>query len=105
MSIDPVNFSLPAIETPLLKGSAEFSEGLGSSKSGSFGEILGKAMGNLRDVHTHAAKLTEEYASGGDVDISEVMVASEKASIATELAVQIRNKFVDSYNEIMRMQM
>lgn len=104
MAIDPIQFTLPSLETPLLKGSAEFSEG-STSGSNSFGDILGKAMTNLRDVHNHAAELTQEYAAGGDVDISEVMVASEKAAITTELAVQIRNKFVDSYNEIMRMQM
>ena len=49
--------------------------------------------------------MVSDYASGGDVDVSELMVAMEKTSLSTELAVQIRNKVVESYQEIMRMQM
>jgi flagellar hook-basal body complex protein FliE len=44
------------------------------------------------------------YAAGGDVDVADVMVTMEKATMATELAVQIRNKFIDGYQEIIRMQ-
>lgn len=102
MSIQPVKFVLPPLETPLLKGSAEISE---SSSSGSFGNILGQAMSNLKNVHNQSGQLVQSYAAGGEVDVSEVMVAMEKTSLSTELAVQIRNKFVESYQEIMRMQM
>lgn len=102
MSITPVKFVLPPLETPLLHGSAQMSQG---SASGGFGDILTQALGSLKSVHGQSGQLIQDYAAGGEVDVSEIMVAMEKTSLSTELAVQIRNKFVESYQEIMRMQM
>ena len=101
MTIDPIKFVLPPLETPLLKGSAEITE----KPSGGFGDILGQAMSSLKSVHSQSGHLVQDYAAGGETDISEIMVAMEKTSLSTELAVQIRNKFVESYQEIMRMSM
>ena len=42
--------------------------------------------------------------TGGDVDLHEMMIAMEKADISLRLLVQVRNKTVDAYKEIMRMQ-
>lgn len=105
MSITPVKFVLPPLETPLLHGSAQISQGSASASSGGFGNILEKALGSLKDVHGQSGQLIQDYAAGGEVDVSEIMVAMEKTSLSTELAVQIRNKFVESYQEIMRMSM
>lgn len=102
--MDSVKFSLPPLETPLLKTGIEFNDSKSTSNNGSFEGILGKSINNLRDVMNESARLTEEYAAGGDVDISEVMVATEKSALATELAVQVRNKLLESYQEIMRTQ-
>lgn len=103
MSIDPVQFTLPSFETPLLKGSVTHNEeGKGAS---SFANSLATAMDNLRDVHQKSDSLIQEYAAGGSVDVSEVMVAMEKTSMATDLAIQIRNKVLDGYQEIIKMQL
>lgn len=105
METNAVKFTLPPLETPLLKAGVEFNaNSAAGGAGGAFEGILGKSINNLRDVMNQSAKLTEEYASGGDVDISEVMVATEKAALATELAVQVRNKLLESYQEIMRTQ-
>lgn len=100
MSIDPVQFTLPAFEAPLLKGSVSHNE----KDVPSFSSSLTKAMNNLRDVHNKSNALVEEYAAGGSVDVSEVMIAMEKTSMATELALQIRNRIVEGYQDIIKMQ-
>jgi len=101
MSIDPVQFTLPAFEAPLLKGGVSHTEKSGNS----FANSLSTAMDNLRDVHNQSNSLIEQYAGGGSIDVSEVMVAMEKTSMATDLAIQIRNKMVDGYQQIIKMQL
>ena len=41
---------------------------------------------------------------GGDVDLHDVMIAGEKASVAMQLTLQVRNKLVEAYQDVMRMQ-
>ncbi len=49
-------------------------------------------------------RLNMELAAGRITDVSEVVIAGEKASIATQLTMQVRNRAVEAYQEIMRMQ-
>lgn len=49
-------------------------------------------------------QLTEDFINGKDVEIHEVMIASEKAKTSLELLMEIRNKSLDMYRELMRMQ-
>jgi flagellar hook-basal body complex protein FliE len=101
--MEPIKLNLSQfdIDTPLLKGSARFDEG---EKPVSFTDTLEKAMNNLKDTHNQSAQLMQDFASGKEIDISEVMIAMEKTSMTTELVMQIRNKLVDSYQDIIKMQ-
>lgn len=65
---------------------------------------LQQGLGQVNALHHQAKSLSEEAAVGGDVDLHDVMIASEKAGIATQLTLQIRNKMVEAYQEVMRMQ-
>lgn len=101
--MEPIKLDLNElkIDTTLLKGRAEFNE----KDVDSFTETLEKAMDNLKDTHTKSEKLMADYASGKeDIDVSEVMLAVEKTSMTTELAMQLRNKLVEGYQEIIKMQ-
>ena len=49
-------------------------------------------------------QLTEDFINGKDVELHEVMIASEKAKTSFELLMEIRNKSIDMYRELMRMQ-
>ena len=69
--------------------------------------FLEPLSGLVKDVSTldaQASKLAGEAAVGGDVDLHDVMIASEKAGVALQLTTQIRNRMVDAYQEVMRMQ-
>ena len=69
-----------------------------------FGEYLGDALGNVNALEQESEKMNALLAAGQVEDISQVVVAAEKADIALQLTLQVRNKAVEAYQEIMRMQ-
>lgn len=70
----------------------------------SFAQSLNKAIGEVNEAQKVADRKMEELATGRTDNIAEVMIAAEKADISLRLMTQIRNKILDAYQEIMRMQ-
>ncbi|MDD2422189.1 MAG: flagellar hook-basal body complex protein FliE [Heliobacteriaceae bacterium] len=70
-----------------------------------FGTCLKDALQNVNNLSREADRQTMSLVSGQTEDIHQVMIAAEKASIAVQMTVQVRNKIMDAYNELMRMQM
>jgi len=70
---------------------------------GSFGQLLGRALEGLSALESRADQLTAMLARGEPVELHEVIIATEKAQLALDLAVQMRNRVVEAYQEIMRM--
>ncbi len=70
-----------------------------------FSDFLRNAIGDVNQLQNQADESNTLLAAGKVDNISKVMIDSEKAAIALELTVQVRNKIMDAYNEIMRMQM
>jgi len=70
----------------------------------SFGKYLGEALSETNELQNKAKKMNIALAAGQVDDISQVVLATEKADIALQLTMQIRNKAVEAYQEIMRMQ-
>ncbi len=70
----------------------------------SFAATLKEAVNNVNQIHLDADKKAQELATGKTDDIAGVMLASEKADIALRVMVQVRNKIIDAYQEIMKMQ-
>lgn len=73
--------------------------------SQSFSEMLEAAVQDVNKLQKTSEKKSIDLAAGRVEDISEVMIAAEKANIALQLTTQVRNKVVESYQELMRMQM
>lgn len=69
-----------------------------------FGETLNQAVKDVSALQSEAGKAVERMVSGEAVDLHEVMIAVEKAKTSFELLMEIRNKTLDMYREIMRMQ-
>lgn len=69
-----------------------------------FADLLGKAIGELQQVSDNANEKVTALATGQDVELHEVMLAVETESIAISLATQVRNKAVEAYQEVFRMQ-
>ena len=70
----------------------------------SFGQTLERAMADVNALQNEAGKAVDKMVVGETVDLHEVMVAVEKAKTSFDLLMEIRNKALDAYREIMRMQ-
>lgn len=72
--------------------------------TGTFADTLTSAIGKVNQMQVDANKGIENLATGRTDNIAEVMTQTEKADIALKLMMQVRNKILDAYQEIMRMQ-
>jgi flagellar hook-basal body complex protein FliE len=72
---------------------------------GGFLDALKGAIGSVNDLHSQAAQAQDALLAGDPVELHEVMIKAEEAGLATDLLLEIRNKLVNAYNEIMRMPM
>jgi len=70
-----------------------------------FSNMLKQSLEKVNSTQKQAGQLTEAFQAGDpNTDIAQVMVALQKASVSFEAMKQVRNKLVDAYQEIMRMQ-
>ena len=70
-----------------------------------FSTILKDSVAKVNSYQNEAAELKNAYAIGdSDVDIPEVMIAIQKASLSFEAATEVRNKLLNAYQEVMNMQ-
>lgn len=76
-----------------------------SSNQTSFSELLKNSISSLNESQVQSDNYTNALAAGKDVNLDEVMIAAQKASISLTAATEFRNKAVEAYQEIMRMQM
>lgn len=69
-----------------------------------FGQLLSQAVGNVSELQSNAANLATRLDMGDTtVTLSDTVIAREKSSVAFEATVQVRNKLVEAYKEIMSM--
>lgn len=101
-----VEFNSRVFKTP---GTPDSSGGLSSvgqnpNVGKSFSDTLDDAIKNVNDLQKISDKGMQDLATGKTDNIPEVMIAAEKADLALKLMVQVRNKIIDAYQEIMKMQ-
>ncbi|MDU0071309.1 MULTISPECIES: flagellar hook-basal body complex protein FliE [Bacillus] len=77
----------------------------GSANQTSFSNVLKDSINALNQSQNESDKLTNALALGQDVNLDEVMIAAQKANVTLTAATEFRNKAVEAYQEIMRMQM
>ncbi|MDR3592750.1 MAG: flagellar hook-basal body complex protein FliE [Negativicutes bacterium] len=98
MRIEPLKL-FQAGETKPLQSETD----LGSSGK-SFANVLSDAITDVNKLQNDAQQASINLATGKLNDVSEVVIATEKATIALQLTMQVRNKIVEAYQEVMRMQ-
>jgi flagellar hook-basal body complex protein FliE len=81
-------------------GAASGASGTGAS----FGAQLAQGLNALQQLQSTSDSLSVKAATGTLSDPSQLMIATTQASLATELTTAVRDKAVDAFNEIMRMQ-
>jgi flagellar hook-basal body complex protein FliE len=74
------------------------------NKTPSFGDLMSQAINKVNDVQQKSSAMAEAYEKGvAGVDITDVMIASQKASVSFQAMVQVRNKLVEAYRDVMNM--
>ena len=70
----------------------------------SFGEQLHQAIHGVDRLQGRRDAMVEDMVRGERIEVHEIMTAAEEAQLAFELMLEVRNKLLESYQEIMRMQ-
>ena len=73
------------------------------SDAASFADMLKKSVSDIGQMQKAADQRIDAAITGDDADIHKAVIAMEKASISMQLMVQVRNKVIEAYQEIMRM--
>lgn len=95
---------IPSInELPQLVPDINGTNGAGKDDAG-FGELLSSMVDQVNETQIAGDKAIENLLTGKAQHLHEVMIAVEQADISLRMAVQIRNKALTAYEEIMRMQ-
>ncbi len=74
----------------------------GAAPTASFADTLGQAIQSVDKLQLEADDQATKVANGGG-NLHEMSLALEKADVSMRLAVKVRNKLLDAYNEIMKM--
>jgi flagellar hook-basal body complex protein FliE len=76
-----------------------------STSETSFADTLKNAINEVNELQQVSNKKMQDLSVGRTDNVADVMIAAEKADVALRVMVQVRNKIIDAYNEIMRMQL
>jgi len=74
------------------------------NSSSEFVNFLKEALNRVNDLQKDYENKANDFLLGNDVNVHNLMISAEKAKLSLELTVQIRNKAIEAYQEIMRMQ-
>lgn len=76
----------------------------GKQPSAPFADLLTESVGQVNELENQARVAVDRMMTGSGVDVHQAMIATEKASMAFELALAVRNKAVQAYQTVMGMQ-
>lgn len=72
---------------------------------GRFADLFSRLIDSVNDLQGESAQVQQAFMAGEPVELHQVMIKAREAGIATDLLLQIRNKLLTAYQEIMRMPM
>lgn len=96
--IQPNTYSLQQLRRP------ETSRVADASDKPNIGEQVSQALESVNAQQQHANTLAEQVSSGNIEDTHKALIAMERASLSLDLTLQVRNKMLEAYQEIMRTQ-
>ncbi|QNR21474.1 flagellar hook-basal body complex protein FliE [Exiguobacterium sp. Helios] len=70
-----------------------------------FSEVLSQAMNGLNEAQQASSQARVDLATGKTTDLHNIMIKTEEASLSMQLAIEVRNKGIEAYQEMMRMQL
>ncbi|MGF1726718.1 flagellar hook-basal body complex protein FliE [Photobacterium nomapromontoriensis] len=101
MNVNGLQAELQAMK---LEASSASRPATGQQVSADFGALLGDAIKSVNGLQSQSGELATRFDQGDrSVSLSDVMIARNKSSVAFEATVQVRNKMVEAYKELMNM--
>jgi flagellar hook-basal body complex protein FliE len=97
------NINLGGLSLPTSPALSPITSGI-ETNGPSFGDVLKNAVHGVDELHSTAAGQIGNLLQGGGADVNSVMIAVEKADVSFQLMMQVRNKIVNAYQEIEKMQ-
>jgi flagellar hook-basal body complex protein FliE len=76
----------------------------GGGVAGSFKEVLSDALQQVDEAHKVSDRQIQNVLSGDVQDVHTAMIAMQKAELSFQMMMQVRNKLIEAYQEVMRMQ-
>ena len=76
-----------------------------AGKPGQFEQVLQNAIQNVEQFQREANQTVGKFLSGETEELHTAALATQKAELAFDLGLQVRNKVIDAYQEVMKMQM
>ena len=76
-----------------------------AGQAGEFQKVLAGTIKHLESLNHCGRRSVQKFLTGENEELHTTILATQKAELAFELGLQVRNKVVDAYQEIMRMQM
>lgn len=77
-----------------------------TDSGGEFAAMLKQSIDSVNQAQQTSSKLAQAFETGqSDVSLAEVMIASQKASVSFQAMLQVRNKLIDAYKDVMSMPM
>jgi flagellar hook-basal body complex protein FliE len=99
--VDGINTNLPSIGVTQTPATSTSGTGVATGADGSsFKDMLMKSLNEVNTMQQDADTTLENFVSGKTHNVGEVISASQKASMAFSMLVQIRNKLQDAYDEV-----
>ncbi len=74
-----------------------------AAKPSSFADTMSDALKSVNKTQAQASELSAQYERGETIDIAKVMLARQQASVGFEATLQVRNKLLSAYKDIMSM--
>ncbi|HRO63593.1 flagellar hook-basal body complex protein FliE [Thermomonas sp.] len=102
MTVDAIGAFSPSIAGVLPTSSSPVASG---SPAADFGQLLGDGLGRLDASVKSAESGLRAMAAGQDVPVHDVMISLEQARMQLMFMVEVRNRVVEAYQELMRMQL
>ncbi|WP_431278786.1 flagellar hook-basal body complex protein FliE [Leifsonia poae] len=100
----PAIGAVSAVDPTAALSAASGVSGTSATGGASFGNALTGAVDNLQQLQSTSDQLSIQAVTGNLDDIHNATIASSRAQVTLELVAGVRNKAVDAFNEIMRMQ-
>ena|SRR5271168_4535279 len=103
MSIGPIQAiqaPIQAIVAPVVSGISPLGSG-----GGNFGAVLGQALNTVESGQQNTSAAIDRFLSGEDTEVHQVALVAQQAEMQFDLFMQVRNKVIAAYQEVMKMQL